>query len=37
MMKDTYIPDWAILKSPMDFGNDMPDSEFDDEDNFNFE
>lgn len=29
-----YISDWFI---PMDFGNDLPDEEPDDEDNFNFD
>ncbi len=35
-MNETYIPDWAILKA-MDFGNNMPEEEPDEEDNFNFE
>lgn len=29
-----YISDWYI---PMDFWNDLPDEEPDDEDNFNFD
>lgn len=35
-MNETYIPDWAILKS-MDFGYDIPEEEPDEEDNFNYD
>lgn len=31
---EEYIADWFI---PMDFGNDIPDEEPDDEDNYNFD
>lgn len=34
MIMQDYISDWFI---PMDFGNDLPDEEPDDEDNFNFD
>lgn len=34
MNENHYIADWFI---PMDFGNDIPDDEPNDEDNFNFE
>lgn len=31
---EDYISDWFI---PMDFGNDLPDEEPDNEDNYNFD
>lgn len=33
-MDETFVIDWYL---PMDFGNDIPDEEPDDEDNFNFD